>query len=140
MSAPLERPAPRRQSLREEIANSLSAGIGLLAALATVPLLTTTTPTESNPWALAGCLVFSVTLIFGYLASTIYHALPHTPVKQLARVFDHAGIYLLIAGTYTPFALGPLRAAGGWTLFGIIWALAVAGGFFKVFGGAQYHR
>src|SRR5690242_18917753 len=137
MSAPSEKPAPRRQSPREEIANSLSAGIGLLAALATVPLLTAATPAASNPWARAGCLVFSVTMVLSYLASTIYHALPHTPVKQLARVFDHAGIYLLIAGTYTPFTLGPLRGLGGWTLFGVVWALAVAGVFLKVFGGAQ---
>jgi predicted membrane channel-forming protein YqfA (hemolysin III family) len=74
-------PASRRQSPREEIANSLSAGIGLLAALATVPLLTAATPAASNPAAQAGCLVFSVTMALSYLASTIYHALPHTPVK-----------------------------------------------------------
>src|SRR3954449_12862695 len=102
MNAPLDRPAPRFQSPREEIANSLSAVIGVLAALTTVPLLTGATPAGSNPWALAGCLVFSVTLALSYLASAIYHALPLSPLKRLFRQFDHAGIYLLIAGTYTP--------------------------------------
>jgi hemolysin III len=141
MSAPLEKPAPRLQSPREELANSVSAGIGVLAALATVPLLTRTTPAASSPWALAGCLVFSATLAFSYLASTLYHALPHSsPLKQRVRGFDHAGIYLLIAGTYTPFTLGPLRGWGGWMLFAIIWALAVAGILLKAFGGASYHR
>src|SRR5690242_3930072 len=98
MSASLEKPVPCLQSPREELANSISAGIGVLAALATVPLLTRTTPAASNPWALAGCLVFSVTLALSYLASTLYHALPRSPLKQRVRGFDHAGIYLLIAG------------------------------------------
>jgi hemolysin III len=141
MSAPLEKPAPRLQSPREELANSVSAGIGALAALATVPLLTRTTPAASSPWALAGCLVFSVTLAFSYLASALYHALPrNSALKPRARGFDHAGIYLLIADTYTPFTLGPLRAWGGWMLLAIIWALAVAGILLKAFGGAPYHR
>jgi hemolysin III len=138
--SPLETPAPRLQSPREELANSLSAGIGLAAALATVPLLAVTTPAASNPWARAGCLVFSVTLTLGYLTSTIYHAWPRTPLKRLFRALDHAGIYLLIAGTYTPFALGPLRGPGGWVLFGLVWALAVGGILLKAFGGARYHR
>jgi len=140
MSPPLEKPAPRLQSPPEELANSLSAGIGVLAALATVPLLAGSTPAASDPLALAGCLVFSVTLAFSYLASALYHALPRSPLKQWARGFDHAGIYLLIAGTYTPFTLGPLRGWGGWTLFVIIWALALAGILLKGFGGASYHR
>ena len=75
-----------------------------------------------------------------YLASTLYHALPRSSLKQRARGFNHAGIYLLIAGTYTPFALGPLRDSGGWTLLGLVWALAVAGIALKAFGGAPYHR
>ena len=140
MTAPLETPAPRLQSRCEEIANSLSAGVGLAAALATAPVLALTTPAATNPWALAGCLAFSVTLAFSYLASTIYHALPRSPLKQRARGFDHAGIYLLIAGTYTPFSLGPLRASGGWTLCGLVWTLAVSGVFLKAFGGARCHR
>jgi hemolysin III len=84
--------------------------------------------------------VFSVTLSLGYLTSTIYHAWPRTPLKRLFRALDHAGIYLLIAGTYTPFALGPLRDSGGWTLLGLVWALAVAGIALKAFEGAAYHR
>ena len=140
MITPLETPAPRLQSPREEFANSLSAGIGLAAALATVPLLAVTTPAQSNFWARAGCLAFSVILSLGYLTSTIYHALPRTPLKRLFRPSYHAGIYLLIAGTYTPFALGPLRGPGGWRLLGLVWALAVGGILLKAFGGAQYHR
>ena len=84
--------------------------------------------------------MFSVTLSFAYLSSALYHAWPRTPLKQRFRALDHAGIYLLIAGTYTPFALGPLRDSGGWTLLGLVWALAAAGIALKAFGGTPYHR
>ena len=140
MTTPVKTPGPRLQSRREELANSLSAGVGLLAALASAPLLAMTPPTEGPPWARVGCLVFWVTLTLAYLTSTLYHAWPRTRLKALFRALDHAGIYLLIAGSYTPFALGPLRAAGGWTLLGLIWALTAAGVSLKAFGGARYHR
>jgi hemolysin III len=132
--------AARFQSPKEEIANSITAGIGLIAAVATVPLLIVTAPLRHSIWAVTGTFVFAVTMILGYLTSTIYHALPRNRLKQLFRVFDHAGIFLLIAGSYTPFTLGPLRGPCGWTLFSIVWVFALSGILLKIFGGPRYHR
>jgi hemolysin III len=83
-----------------------------------------------------GASVFGATLIALYAASTLYHAIPHPTLKQKLRVVDHAAIYLLIAGTYTPFTLGVLRGTWGWTLFGIVWTLAALGVLFKVVFGS----
>ena len=133
-------PEVRLQSWREEIANSLSSGIGLIAIIAGIPLLVGSAIQRRNEFSLAGAIVFSAAMVTLYLTSTIYHALPRGRTKSLFRLFDHSAIFLLIAGTYTPFALGALRGAWGWTLFGVVWCLAILGIGFKVFGGLKFRR
>lgn len=116
----------RPQTLGEEIANSISHGIGVLAAIAVTPfLIMKALPLGAA--AVTGAIIFGVTMIILYLSSTLYHAFQHSKTKLLFRVFDHSAIFLLIAGTYTPFTLTVLPGAWGWTLLGIIWVLAVAG-------------
>ncbi len=116
----------RSQSLGEEIANSISHGIGVLAAIAITPFLILKA-IPAGPAAITGAAIFGATMIVLYLASTLYHAFPHSKTKRVFRIFDHSAIFLLIAGTYTPFTLSVLPGVWGWTLFGIIWSLAVAG-------------
>lgn len=118
---------------RAEIANSVSHGLGLLAALAALPLLVTSAARRGSVAAVVGASVFSATLVLLYLCSTLYHALPGPKAKRVFRVLDHAAIFLLIAGTYTPFTLGALNGPWGWTLFGIVWSLAVVGMTLKAF-------
>jgi hemolysin III len=130
----------RRQSPGEELANAVSAGVGLIAAIAGTPLLLAFGIQRGSDWTVAGALVFAATTIWLYLASTVYHALPRTRAKRLFRLFDHMGIFLLIAGTYTPFTLGVLRGAVGWTLFAVVWSLAILGIGFTVLGGLRFRR
>ena len=129
----------RPQSLGEEIANSVSHGVGFLAALAALPVLVIGA-VPNGAAAVVGAVIFAVTAAILYLTSTLYHALAPNRAKRLFQIFDHGAIYLLIAGTYTPFTLGVLRGAWGWTLFGLIWTLAVAGVVIKSVGGIRYHR
>lgn len=119
--------AARHQSLGEEIANSVTHGAGLLASIAVVPVLVLAAVGRRDPWQIVGGAVFGATLVLLYLASTLYHALPAGRAKTILRVVDHAAIYLLIAGTYTPFTLGALRGPWGWALLGTIWGLALLG-------------
>ncbi|MBI3043637.1 MAG: hemolysin III family protein [Betaproteobacteria bacterium] len=128
----------RPQSLGEEIANSVSHGIGLLAALAAFPVLVIAAFSRGDPAGLVGASVFATTMVLLYLASTLFHALPPNRAKRVFQILDHSAIFLLIAGTYTPFTLGVLRGTWGWTLFGLVWALAIAGTVFKVLGGVRY--
>ena len=122
----------RNQSLGEEIANSVSHGIALLAAICALPFLVV--PASHLPIAsLIGTAVFAATMILLYLTSTLYHALPASPAKRLFQKLDHSAIYLFIAGSYTPFALGVLSGAWGWTLFGLVWSLAAMGIMLKIF-------
>ncbi len=116
----------RPQSTGEEIANATSHGIGFLLALIALPVLIVRAVPHGAA-AIVGASIFASTLALLYLASTLYHALRAPRAKRVLRVLDHAAIYLLIAGTYTPFTLGVLRGAWGWSLFGVIWGLAVAG-------------
>lgn len=120
-------------NLREEIANALTHGLGAVAALAAGAVLITLAALFGDGWQLAGAIVFCATLLLLYLASTLYHAIPHPVAKSRLKVFDHCAIYLLIAGTYTPFTLVGLRGPWGWTLFGLIWGLALAGCVFKLY-------
>jgi hemolysin III len=129
----------RPQSLGEEIANSVSHGIGFLAALAALPVLVLGA-TERGALAVIGAAVFAVTVALLYLTSTLYHALAQNRAKRVFQILDHGAIYLLIAGTYTPFTLGVLRGPWGWTLFGLIWGLAIAGVVAKVNWGIRYPR
>jgi hemolysin III len=122
----------RPQSLGEEIANSVSHGIGLLAALVGAPVLLLAAVGQGTTANVVGAGVFAATTVLLYLASTLYHALPPSRAKSVFRTLDHGAIFLLIAGTYTPFTLGVLRGALGWLLFGLVWTLAVAGVLLKV--------
>jgi hemolysin III len=128
----------RPQTLGEEIANSVSHGIGLLAALIAFPILVVNALDRGELAGTVGVIVFATTMVLLYLASTLFHALPPNRAKRVFQILDHSAIYLLIAGTYTPFTLGVLHGAWGWTLFGLVWAMAAAGTVFKVCGGVRY--
>jgi len=123
----------REQSRGEEIANSISHGIGLVAALAATPPLVLDAIRRQDPGYIVGVCVFATTMVLLYLASTLYHALPAGKAKHVFRIIEHSAIFLLIAGTYTPFTLGVLRGAWGWTLLGLVWGLALAGVALKAF-------
>jgi hemolysin III len=134
-------PAPERpQSLGEEIANSVSHGIGLLAALVAAPFLVGGAARSGSASGIVGTSIFAGTLALLYAASTLYHALPRGKAKDVFRVLDHGAVFLLIAGTYTPFTLGVLRGAWGWTLFGLVWGLAALGIVLIAMGGIRYPR
>jgi len=122
----------RPQSLGEEIANSVSHGVALLAAIVAVPFLLS----SSRQFGVAnvvGASVFAATLVLLYLVSTLYHALPAGRAKRVFLKLDHGAIYIFIAGSYTPFTLGALGGPWGWTLFGLVWSLAVLGVTLKAF-------
>ena len=116
----------RLQTRGEEVANSVSHGVGFVAAALATPLLLQKSVAK-GALGIVGVSIFSLTMLLLYLWSTLYHAFPHSRVKRVFRVFDHSSIFLLIAGTYTPFTLLVLPPAWGWTLFGLVWALAAFG-------------
>ena len=128
----------RPQSLGEEIANSVSHAVGLLAAVVAIPVLVLSAVRRGDAAGIVGASVFAATMVLLYLTSTLYHALPRNRAKRVFRVLDHGAIFLLIAGTYTPFTLGVLRGTWGWTLFGLVWGLAAAGVVLKAVGGVRY--
>ena len=123
----------REQSRGEEIANSISHGMGLIAALAGTPYLVMHAVQSGETSLIIGVSLFATSMVLLYLASTLYHALPRGKAKRVFQVIEHSAIFLLIAGTYTPFTLGVLRGAWGWTIFGLVWGLAVVGVVLKVF-------
>ena len=127
------RPVKDRYTLKEEIANGVTHGVGLGASLAGAALLIVVTALKGDGWQIASSIVYGSALITLYTASMLYHSFQGERVKRALRIFDHCSIYLLIAGSYTPFALVSLRGGWGWTLFGLVWSLAVAGIVFKVF-------
>jgi len=128
------------QSVGEEVANGISHGIGLVGAMIGTPILLLAALHHSNIPFFIGTIIFTTTMLLVYLASTVYHGWPQTRVKSILQTIDHSAIFLLIAGTYTPFALGPLRGAGGLTMLGIVWALALFGVAMKATRGALRHR
>ena len=121
------------QSIGEEIVNSISHGIGLVGALIGTPFLIMHAVRKGDAGFIVGTSVFSMSMILLYLASTLYHAWPIGKAKRCFWVIEHSAIFLLIAGTYTPITLGVLRGAFGWTLFGVIWCLAIASVALKAF-------
>jgi hemolysin III len=123
----------REQSRGEEIANSISHGIGLIAALVATPFLVVDAIRRGDAAYIVGVSIFAAAMVLLYLASTLYHALPAGKAKQVFRIIEHSAIFLLIAGTYTPFTLGVLRGAWGWTLLGLVWGLALTGVALKAF-------
>jgi len=130
--------ASRRQSLGEEIANSACHGAGALLSLAAIPILVVSAALRHDPWQIVGGAIFGTMALLLYTCSSIYHALPGTRAKRVFERLDHAAIYLLIAGSYTPFALGALRGPWGWSLLGAIWGLAILGVAFKTIYGPRY--
>jgi len=112
---------------REELANTISHGLGLVLALVALPILIAAGIRAGNVQFTVGVGVFGGTMVLLYLASTLYHSLTHESAKRLFRLFDHTAIFLLIAGTYTPFSLGVLRGRWGWSLLAAIWTLAIVG-------------
>ena len=125
---------------REELASALTHGLGATAALAGGAVLITLAAIFGNGWQLGAAIVFGVCLLLLYLASTLYHSFQHPVLKGRLKVFDHCAIYLLIAGTYTPFTLVGLRGPWGWGLFAAIWTLALAGVVFKLFYTGRFKR
>ncbi len=117
----------RRYSVGEEIANSVIHGAGALAAVAGLVILVAAAAATGDGWRLASAVIFGVTLVLLYTASTLYHSVAHPRAKRVFRFIDHVAIFLLIAGTYTPFTLVSLRGPWGWSLFGVVWGLALAG-------------
>ena len=130
----------RPQSFEEEIANGVSHGIALVVYLIATPFLISSASRSGDSWSAAGACVFAGATIFMYLSSTLYHLLPENRAKRVFRVLDHGAIFLLIAGTYTPFTLGILRGAWGWTLFGLVWSMAILGLVLKVVGVMRHRR
>lgn len=117
----------------EEWLNALTHGVGAVVALGAGAVLITLASVYGDVWAVVGASVYGASLLLLYVASTLYHAISHVPTKARLKVFDHCMIYVLIAGTYTPFTLTGLRGPWGWTLFGVIWSLALAGIVFKLY-------
>jgi hemolysin III len=112
---------------REELANGVTHGVGGVLAVAGLTVLVTLAALRGTAWHVVGCSIFGATLVLLYVVSTLYHSVPAPRAKALLRALDHSAIFLLIAGTYTPFALVNLRGPWGWSLLGLVWGLAVLG-------------
>ncbi len=120
--------------------NSITHLIGVISAIIGVSLLIVMAVEKADVWKIVGFSIYGASLILLYSVSTIYHSIKHTKVKNIFRLLDYISIYLLIAGSYTPFALVTLRGVWGWTLFGIIWTLAIIGIFQEVLIGKKTRR
>ncbi len=130
----------RTRSHGEEIANSVTHGIGVALSCTALPIMVVSAAARHDIWQVVACSVFGASLLTLYAISTMYHALRHPGAKRVFRILDHGAIYLLIAGTYTPFTLGALRGGWGWTLFGIVWGLSALGIAAKSIGGIRAPR
>jgi len=117
----------------EELANSITGGIGWALSIAGLAVLVVFASLYGNAWHIVSVSIYGATLVLLFGATTLYHSLPWPRVKRFFKTLDHSAIYLLIAGTYTPFTLVTLRGAWGWTLFGLTWGLCVSGVLFKLF-------
>ncbi|MVP02388.1 PAQR family membrane homeostasis protein TrhA [Paenibacillus lutrae] len=120
-------------SPREEVANAVSHGIGTLLSIAAFVLLLIQATRYGDAWHIVSFSIFGISLIVLYLCSTLVHSAPGGRLKDIFEIMDHSAIYLLIAGSYTPFMLVTLRGALGWTIFGIVWGLAILGIILKIF-------
>ncbi|MBU0791309.1 MAG: hemolysin III family protein [Polycyclovorans sp.] len=129
-----------KYSLGEEIAHGLTHGVGIVLAIAGLCVLVTFSALYGSAVHVVASSIFGASMIVLYTASTLYHSLPMPETKRIMRVVDHASIYLLIAGTYTPFTLVTLEGAWGWSLFGVVWGLAIAGIIFKLFFTGRFDR
>lgn len=127
-------------TMGEEIANSITHGVGAALSVAGLTLLVALAAIYGDVWRIVSFSIYGSTLILLYLASTLYHSIQYPKVKHILRIFDHAAIYLLIAGTYTPFTLVSMRGPWGWSLFGIVWGLALMGVAFKTIFIGRYEK
>jgi hemolysin III len=127
LSEPRGEQHAREYTVGEEIANSITHGIGVAVSIVGLTLLIAWASLYGDGWALASGIVFGITLILLYTGSTLYHAIPFPKARRVFKILDHSAIYLLIAGTYTPFTIVTLRETGGWWMFVIVWVLAVIG-------------
>jgi hemolysin III len=118
---------------REELANSITHGVGIVFAIGALVVMDVFAALFGDVWHIVSCSIFGATLIILYTASTLYHSIPIPKTKMLFRLIDHSAIFLLIAGTYTPFTLVNLRGPWGWSLFGAVWGIALFGVIFQVF-------
>ena len=125
---------------REDVANVATHGFGVLASLAGGSLLIVLAALSGSAWSIVGVSIFTASLVTLYSASTLYHASRNETTRRRLKVFDHCAIYLLIAGTYTPFLITSLRGGWGWSLFGVIWGLAFAGVVFKLYFTGRFPR
>ena len=121
----------RTVSTGEEIANAITHGIGALLAVAALVVLIVMAAIRGSVWHIVSFSIFGATLVLLYFASTLYHSLTHAKAKRVFHKFDHISIYLLIAGTYTPFCLTALRGWIGWTVLGVVWSCAILGAVLK---------
>src|SRR2546421_5038399 len=128
------------QTRREEIANTVSHGFGLAAAIVATPYLCFAAARQPSEAFYVGTIIFVATLCFLYLCSPVHPAGPQTRLKCVLQIVDHAAIFLLIAGTYSPFTLGPMRGALGWTIFSVIWLLALTGIAIKLRTGIRWKK
>ncbi len=120
-------------SRREEIANSITHGIGVLLSIAALVLLIVFASLEGTPWHVVSFTIYGVTMLLLYISSTLVHSFPEGKWKDLFEIFDHSSIYLFIAGSYTPIMFHVVKGALGWSLFGVVWGIAIAGVVFKAF-------
>lgn len=120
-------------SKREEIANAIIHGIGALLSIAALVILIVSSVTRGTPWHVVSFTLFGVTMVLLYASSTLVHGFPAGRAKDFFEIMDHSAIYFFIAGTYTPFLFLAVKGALGWTLFGIVWGLAIAGTVFKTY-------
>ncbi|WP_043980104.1 PAQR family membrane homeostasis protein TrhA [Priestia megaterium] len=117
----------------EEIANAITHGVGAVLSIVGLTLLIVLSSLEGTPWHVISFTIYGVTMLLLYVSSTLVHSFPEGKVKDLFEIFDHSSIYLFIAGTYTPFLFIAVKGTTGWTLFGIVWGIALAGIIFKAF-------
>ena len=124
-------------TIAEEIASSSCHAFGIILGICALAILTSFASVSGDAWKIVSTSIFAVSMIILYTTSTVYHAITNISAKQILKKLDHIAIYYLIAGSYTPFLLVNLRGALGWTLFGIIWGLALMGTILKLIGGAK---
>lgn len=122
----------------EELANAITHGIGIFIGVAVLVILVVFSSLRKGAWEIVSCAIYGTTFIMLFLGSTLYHSARNPRIRRIMKIIDHSAIYLLIAGTYTPYALAPLRGALGWSIFGAIWGSALIGIFFKAFFAGRF--
>jgi hemolysin III len=127
-------------TIAEEVAHAVTHGLGALLSIGGLAVLVAFSSLYGDAWHVISTSIYGATLILLYTASTLYHAIPHPRAKQLLQRLDHAAIFLLIAGTYTPFTLVSLRADWGWAMFGLVWAIAIGGMILELVSVKRYER